>query len=247
VAQHITLTSKNIFKILLGIIFFLLTVNLLIIYLRFVAGYEHLKGFIHGFYFDAEANFPSSYSAFIILLAAILLWRIGNLPLEQQQKHSLHWKFLSLVFIFLAMDEFASLHEDLIEPVRAMVNNSVLKSDYLYFAWLIPYIFLALLLGIVFLKFLFKLPVRTRILFIFSAALYLSGAVVMEMIGGKYWAEQNWAPNGKDVDIRYALIITVEELLEMLGMATFVYALLSYYLRYDNARTFLIQLTDTKK
>jgi hypothetical protein len=247
VTQNITLSSKTIFKVLVSTICFLLIANLVVIYLRFVRGYEHLKGFIRGFYFDAEANFPSLFSALIILLAAILLWKIGNLPLEQQQKHSFHWKFLSLVFIFLAMDEFASLHEDLIAPVREMVDDSVLTSDYLYFAWLIPYIFLGFLLGIIFLKFLFKLPLKTRILFIFSAGLYLSGAVIMEMIGGKHWAEQGFAPDGKNVDIRYALIITVEEFLEMIGMATFVYTLLSYYLRYDNARTFLIHLTDTKK
>lgn len=245
--QTITLTPRVILKLLISIICFLLTVNLLIIYLRFVAGHMHLKGFIHGFYFDAEANFPSLYSALTIALAAILLWKTGNLPFEQQQKHSFHWKFLSLVFIFIAVDEFASLHENLIGPVRGIVDNSFLKSDYLYFAWLIPYIFVALLLGVIFLKFLFKLPLKTRVLFIFSAALYLSGAVVMEMIGGKYWAEQGWAPDGKDVDIRYALIITLEEFLEMLGMATFVYTLLSYYFRYGNAHAFLIHLSDEKK
>ena len=53
----IHITPRKIATILCVIIFCLFAVNMAIIYLHFVQGHEHLKGFVRGFYFDAEANF----------------------------------------------------------------------------------------------------------------------------------------------------------------------------------------------
>jgi hypothetical protein len=244
--KQITISSKSIAVGLLSIILFLLTANLLIIYLQFILGFEHLKGFIHGFYFDAEANFPSLYSAGAILFAALMLWLIGSSDDEKRNKRSFYWKFISIVFVFLAMDEFGSIHEYLISPTQKLVDQSSIESDYLYFAWFIPYSLLFLVVAIVSLRFLFKLPPRTRNLLIVSGIVFLAGAVLMEMIGGKYWAEQGWAVDGSDdVDLTYALIITIEELLEMLGIVIFIYALTTYYLKGKRDRAFLVTISDT--
>ena len=204
------ITPKKISYTLLGIVCSLLVANLAIIYLRFVMGFEHLKGFSHGFYFDAEANFPSLYSALAILFSAVLLWRIGGLALEKANRRSSYWKFLAIVFVFLAIDEFGSLHEYMIQPMRGIMKGSSLDSGYLYFAWFIPYVIVVIFMGLVLFRFLFKLSARTRWLLIFSGAIFIAGAVGMEMVGGKYWAEQGWAIDGSDeADLQYALIVTV--------------------------------------
>ncbi len=243
----IRVTSKKITAILLIVIFFLLGADLLMIYLKFEKGYQHLKGFMHGFYFDTEANFPSLYSALAILFSAALLWLIGNLISEKKENRSIYWKLLSLVFIFLALDEFASIHEYLIQPMQHLVSQSAVKSDYLYFAWLVPYGLLCLILMVVLFKFFFKLPVRTRILFVIAGFIFLSGAVVMEMIGGKYWAGQGWSIEGNnEVDLNYALITTFEEFLEMLGIVVFIYALTTYYLKNENNFVLYVQVGDSK-
>jgi hypothetical protein len=241
----IRITSARIAMVLAGVIFFLLTINLLIIYLHHVRGYEHLRGFIQGFYFDTEANIPSLYSAVAIVFCSVLLWLIGSLASEKAKKRSSYWKFLSLIFILLAMDEFGSLHEFMIQPLRGMMDRTSFDSDYLYFAWFIPYMVLLLLLGLVFLKFFVKLPSGTRWLFIVGGVVFLSGAVGMEMVGGKYWAAQGWAVDGSDnVDLTYALIITLEELLEMLGIVIFIYALTKYYLKETAGHDFLLTVKD---
>jgi hypothetical protein len=241
----IRMSSARIALLLVGVILFLLTINLLIIYLHHVRGYEHLRGFIHGFYFDTEANLPSFYSAVAIVFCSVLLWLIGCLPLEKTKRHSFYWKFLAMIFILLAMDEFGSLHEFMIQPVRGMMDRTSFDSDYLYFAWFIPYVVLLLLLGLVFLKFFVKLPFATRWLFVLGGAVFLSGAVGMEMVGGKYWAAQGWAIDGSDsVDLRYALITTLEELLEMLGIVIFIYALTRYYLKETAGHAFLLTVKD---
>ena len=242
---HIRITSTKIAVLLLGVVFVLLIINLLIIFLTHVLGYQHLKGFSQGFYFDAEANFPSLYSAVAIVLCAALLWLIGSLAGEKAKKRSFYWKFLGVIFLVLAMDEFGSLHEFMIQPLRRVMDRASFDSDYFYFAWFIPYIILLLFLGLVFLKFLFKLPSLTRFLFLLGGFVFVSGALGMEMIGGKYWSAQGWAIDGSDpVDLRYALIITLEELLEMLGIVIFIFALSKYYLRVTKSHAFLLTFQD---
>ena len=86
--NHIYLTPKRIAFTLGAMVMTLLAIHLAIIYLHFVKGYQHLRGFVHGFYFDHEANIPSLYSALAILLASILLWQIGAIPEEKAKKQS---------------------------------------------------------------------------------------------------------------------------------------------------------------
>lgn len=241
----IRITSRKISYVLLGTIGFLLISNLVTIYLRFEKGFEHLKGFSHGFYFDAEANFPSLYSALAILLSSAILWRIGSREDEKAKRRSVSWKILSIFFVLLAVDEFGSVHEFMIQPMRGLVEQSSLDSDYLYFAWFIPYAVLVLVLGVVLGKFFFTLPLGTRWIFTLAGVVFLSGAVGMEMIGGKYWADQGWAIDGSDpVDINYALLTTVEELLEMLGVVIFIYGLTRFYLQDKREHSLLITIKD---
>lgn len=224
-------TPRRICWFLFTIVAVLLVVNLVIIYFRFVVGNEHLRGFVHGFYFDHEANFPSAYSAAAILFSAVILWKISSLPDEKKARRANYWKFLAVVFLFIAADEFLSLHEYLIVPVRSRLENTAFDSGYLYFGWLVPYLAITLVLAVLLIRFLLKLPARPRNRLLLAAVLFMGGAVGMEMIGGNYWAHAGWAIDGSDeVDLTYALIITAEELLEMLGVIVFIYALLDYYL-----------------
>jgi hypothetical protein len=61
-----------------------------------------------------------------------------------------------------------------------------------------------------------------RRLFILAGLIYLSGAIVIETVGGHYvtvWGHDS---------IRYVLCTTAEEFLEMIGIVVFIYALLKY-------------------
>jgi hypothetical protein len=74
---------------------------------------------------------------------------------------------------------------------------------------------------LIYFKFLLHLPPQTRRIFLLAAGLYVGGALGVELIHGHYLDLY-----GKD--LVYALIAAVEELLEMLGIITFLYGLLSY-------------------
>lgn len=61
-----------------------------------------------------------------------------------------------------------------------------------------------------------------RALFVLAGGMCVGGALGMELIGGKVWGDY-----GRDSGV-YALVNTVEEVLEMAGAIIFLYALLTY-------------------
>ena len=161
-----------------------------------------------------------------MLLAGLLLFFI-SIVLKSQGEKNLEWLFLSLIFLFLSIDETASLHESLIKPL----GNAVHTSGVLYYAWVIPYGLAALVFVFLYLRFLLDLPRTIMLLFILSGVIYVSGALGFEMLGGWY------AERHGEVSIVYAMLYTFEETLEMAGIALFVYSLLKYIgYRFGNLR-----------
>ena len=91
-----------------------------------------------------------------------------------------------------------------------------------HFAWVIPYGLATALLALVLLRWFVKLADRTRWLFAASAILFVSGALGMEMISGRY-LEISHAR-----DLTYQLMAALEETLEMSGSILFTYSLIAF-------------------
>ena len=70
-----------------------------------------------------------------------------------------------------------------------------------------------------------RLPKQTLFLFILSAVIFVSGAIGFEMLAG-WQAELNGREN-----LLHCLLYTCEEVLEMLGVVMFIYALLAFIAR----------------
>lgn len=176
-------------------------------------------GLVPLFNFDEEANAPSLYSFTSLLLCAVLLLFIFSAKRQLRAPYAWHWFGLALVFAFLAVDEALFLHERIMFPVR----NATQASGVLYFAWVIPYGMAALAIAVAYSKFLFSLSPRSRRWFIAAGAVYLSGALGMELVGGA-----EFEAHGSEMNLTYALMTTLEEFLEMTGIVIFIYALSSY-------------------
>ncbi len=210
----IVFDPKKTIRFLGTIIMCLIMANMVGIVSKYYFGYSRIALFE----LDREANIPTLYSSVTILLCAGLLAVIAIAKKRQEEREYLYWAVLAISFLFLAVDETAGLHERLISPLRTALHTS----GVLYFAWVIPYgILLIIMIGIYF-RFLFSLPVRFRYSIIFAGLLYVGGALGGELIGG-YWTESYGQEN-----IIYALITTCEESLEMAGVLVFIYALMSY-------------------
>lgn len=94
------------------------------------------------------------------------------------------------------------------------------------FPWLVIGVPLALLVGLLLLPLVLSLPKRTTLGILAAGALFLSGAVGMELLSGYVLAYQEWVVNS-----RYVLVTLIEETLEMLAIGLAVASLLSLFER----------------
>lgn len=185
---------------------------------KYVLGHGYLKGLVPLFYVDAEANLPTFFSVLLLLATSTLLLMCASLGEDELQRHRLHWFALAAGFGFMAYDEAFQVHERLNTPMRELLGGAA--EGYWFYAWVVPAMLLVTLVGLLFTRFLRELPALTRNRFLVAAALYLGGALVLEMVGGRHaelYGQENLA---------YSLIATVEETLEIAGLITFLRALM---------------------
>ena len=170
---------------------------------------------------DVERSLYTWFSQLMLAGAAVLLLDTGNRVLPRDRLTGRYLIFLGCVFILLSIDEALALHELLSSRVKGVVG---VASPYLMFAWVIPAGVLCLVGLAASVPFLRRLPVRVRTLMLLSAALFLGGAIGMEMVGGKIFHD-----HGEDVTVLpYRLAVAVEEGLEGLGVLLFIYSILLY-------------------
>ncbi len=171
------------------------------------------------FNLDGEMNVPAWYSSSTLLLCSILLGLIANHKMREGDGYSLHWVGLALIFVFLSLDEAIMVHERFNAPMGHLWGGT--RGVFL-FPWVIPYMIVVALFLLVYWKFIIDLNPTIRKLFLMAGAIYVGGAIGIEMITAFY----------VDVygrDLTYSLLATIEEVGEMLGIVIFIYAL-CYYL-----------------
>jgi len=175
------------------------------------------------FNLDVEKNIPSVYSALLLASSGFLLVLIAIKTKKLKGKFAPRWFFLGIVFMFLAADEFFVIHENWMDPIRESFNTSGL----LYFAWIIPYAIFIVILFLAYLRFLKNLPRDIYLKFIASGSLFIFGGIVIESFGGRYIESHSWQKD--DV---YFMMITFEEMFEIIGISLFLYTLLIYIQKY---------------
>lgn len=205
-------------RILLLVVGFLVLASTLGQLMAHQYGDPYLKGFVPLFYLDGEANIPTWYSAFVLLAAASLLALISLHSRSCEDPNSRYWGGMAALFAFLSLDEVAQIHEYPIEPIREALNGV----GYLYYAWVIPAGILTAAVALLLWRFVMDLPRRTRNLFILAAAIFVGGALGVEMISGNHIYHYG------DGNLGYVLIITIEESMEMVGVVIFIHALLDH-------------------
>lgn len=184
----------------------------------YVFGHGRLLGLVETFDLNNENNVPTFYSTFLHVTCAAILAVIGN-QATITARDVPYWRWLSLIFLFLAVDEDASLHELLTDPLKSLLD----LSGPLLFAWVIPYGIAVLVLGLLYLRFVLRQPLRTRRLIISAGCVFVAGALGFELIGGWYLSLHG----GKE-NLRYLLLVAAEEFLEMSGLVLFIYTLLDF-------------------
>jgi len=156
-----------------------------------------------------ERNLPTWYASGLLLCCALALFAHARAARTQRAR----WRGLGAVFVYLSLDEAVGLHEHL----GVFELNGVL-----YFSWVVPAAALVALLGLAYLPFVRALPERLRAQVLLAGALYVGGALGMELPLG-WWTELHG-----DANLTYALIDHGEELLELLGAGLCLAALVEH-------------------
>ena len=159
-----------------------------------------------------EANLPTWYSSALLLACAAALAHLARVAGADRLRW--HWAALAALFVYFSIDEAVQLHERL----NALYDLPGL----LYFGWVIPAAAFTAGVGLAFVPFLRALPPATRRSFLLAGAVYVSGALVMELPLGLYTHAHG------DAGLGYALIDWVEESLEITGATLFLLAILRH-------------------
>lgn len=174
---------------------------------------------------DKEQSVPALYSTFLLLAAAAVLLFVAML--ERGSRDVRKWQLLALGFAVMALDENLALHERIIEPMRNLLGGGKegARLGIFYFAWVIPALGMVAALGVYFLPFLLRLPRQTMFALMAAAAVYLGGAVGVELIEG-WWREGHGYRS-----LGFHLLVTLEESMEMAGTIALIHGLLRHVAR----------------
>jgi hypothetical protein len=182
------------------VVFVLLLANMTGQTAKYFFGYEHLFGFVERTYFQENLSIPGWYSSAAYLTIATLLLIIAIAKRQVGDRYVWHWRGLAILFLLISIDKISSFHEMVYIPHRMPVVLVVL---------------------VLYLRFFFHLPKKTKILFAFSMAFYATAVFVIDFVG----VEILEVPEQSFI---FAMFQTGNQLFKMLGTLVFIYALLLY-------------------
>jgi len=186
---------------------------------------------------NEERGLGTVFSVALLFGAAALLALMAFAARQRggdEARDAAWWLGLAVMFVFMGADEGVGIHELLIVPVRRALHTS----GVLYFAWVVPYAALVFSVGLLYVRFLLRIPRDVAVRFVIAAAIYVGGALGMELIAGRMAG--SYGERSLPMEVEYL----VEESLEMLGAAYFITALLRYVERGGGPLRLLADMPD---
>lgn len=212
----VSLPSRRVVQVLASVAAILLLASIAGQVVKYGFGHDHVFGLVRLFNVDDEMNLPTWYASMTLAASSVLLALIGFARRTAGKADSWYWLGLSLVFLYVSADEAAFMHE-LLNPV---LRQSLVLPGLLYYGWVSAGIVVVAVGGLLYARFVWRLPRPIRRAFILAAALYLGGALGVEMLGAAHAYRY-----GVD-NLGYSIWTTIEEALEMAGVIVFIHGLL---------------------
>lgn len=183
----------------------------------------HLPGFVF-VDVDSEGNIPTWYASLLLELTGVVAFVISNSDLPAQKTG---WRGVALMLMLMGMDEVASLHN---MPSRRLSETVGNAGGYLVNAWVLPASLLVIVLAVIYLPFIWRLPLWLKRGLIGASLAYLVGAVGFEILSSKF----EYASGGLNYDglehysLRFELAAAAEEFYEYVGVLAALGVLLKH-------------------
>jgi hypothetical protein len=191
--------------LIISLVFFACA-HLLAMSLEFNGASPAVRFWTRQFDLDQEYNVTSLYNWLILALAGAF-----SVILFIRQR-SIWWVGLSILFIYLSLDEALLIHEQLAEPLRR--DLALTNASPFFHAWVIPAIVLTMLLGMYLLiaakkRLAVNFETNRIMYYVFLLAL---GSIIIEIVGTKTFS---------NIAFYRFVTVLVEEMYEM-GFSSFI-------------------------
>ncbi len=193
-----------------------------------LTGHYNLLGFLRLLDVGREQSIPTYVSVINLLLASILIFIIYSHEKANKQNGAGYWLFLSILFLYLSIDESAGIHENFEHVYEYLVREELISPILDTHKWLPFGVFFVFAVSIVLLPFVSKLPTDTRRYFLIAGCVFVTGAVGFEYLGA-VMLETGIVESSQDM--AYLIRRLFEEGFEMYGIAIFNCALYREILR----------------
>lgn len=217
-SYQLSLTARSVVGPLTAIIAILALAHVAAALATYVLRLPIPEAALRPFDLNDELGFGTLFSTLLLIAASLLLLVTGTDARRRRAWDARSWFVLAAGFALMAVDEAASIHEIVQGPIRERLR----LSGPFFYAWIIPYTTLVVALSPFLFRFLRRLPSRTRRDFVIAGAIYLIGAIGMEVVEG----QMQDAVGFHSFPMEMAFL--AEEVLEMFGVAYFVAAILSH-------------------
>jgi hypothetical protein len=241
--------TKTIVRTLIIAVLFITLAGLAARFAMYMWGVEGYLQPLRIFDVGEERSIPTWFESIQFLLCSILLAVVTVATRQRNDRYSLHWGVLSIILLLLSLDEVASIHEAIGQQSERLLHNitGFSPSGAITFFWVVPGAIFVVIVLLAYLRFLAHLPQTTRRSFLFAGALFVLGALGIEMLTAQVMSSSggiaNWVASssggivGRESasaipTILKGLQTSIEEMFEMLGLTAFVYALLAYIRSY---------------
>jgi hypothetical protein len=241
--------AKTIVRIIIIAVLLITLAGLAARFALYITGEPKFLDPLRLFDVGEERSIPTWFESVQFLLCSLLLAVVTVAKRQRNDRYSLHWGALSIILLLLSLDEVASIHEAMGQLSERLLNSitGFTPTGAIQFFWVVPGAIFVLIVLLAYLRFLAHLPRTTRRYFLFAGALFVLGALGIEMLTAQVVSSSDaiasWiaSASGGTVGrgsasaiptILKGLQTSVEEMFEMLGLAAFVYALLAYISSY---------------
>lgn len=183
-------------------------------YVRYYLGHDHLRGVLPRLDLNTERSLPAGFSALLLGFTAAIAAVVALLERARRSRWWKHWAVLAVLVAFMSIEEVADFHTIEIIPREPAVQ----MTGFLHMTWVLLAIPLVALFVAIYARFWWSMPPGSRRRFFLAGAVYVGGALLMEMVGGRFYVE-----NGDGFGL--AMMLAIEEGLEFAGVLLLLAAL----------------------